>query len=99
MKDFQTTERENSGIPSLKVSYNNVFGYYIEITKTHNSRTPAHYERKQTLANAERYTTPELKDFEVKILNAEQEIYEIEVRLFNAIRQRILQFIEQIQQN
>lgn len=71
ISDFQEAERERTGIPSLKVSFNNVFGYYIEITNTHKDKVPADYERKQTLTNAERYTTPILKDFENKILSAE----------------------------
>ncbi|MDR0926229.1 MAG: DNA mismatch repair protein MutS [Ignavibacteria bacterium] len=99
LQQFQDDERATSGIPSLKVSFNNVFGYYIEITKTHKDKVPSNYERKQTLANAERYTTPSLKEFEQKILNAEFKIQEIEVRLFNEIKMQVLQYIEQIQAN
>ena len=96
---FQERERANTDIPSLKVGFNSVFGYYIEITKTHSNKAPAHYERKQTLTNAERYTTPELKEFETKILNAEFKIQEIEQRLFNEIKIKILEYVEQIQSN
>ncbi len=89
MAEFQDKERERTGIPSLKVGFNNVFGYYIEITKAHKSRAPEDYDRKQTLTNAERYITPELKEFEVKILNAEEKIAELEQALFTELRQQI----------
>src|SRR6202030_4153291 len=68
---IEARERHRTGIQSLKVRFNNVFGYYIEITKTNQHLAPADYERKQTLANAERFTTPELKDYEGKVLDAE----------------------------
>ncbi len=87
--NMQKSERETTGIPSLKVGFNNVFGYYIEITNTHRDRVPAHYIRKQTLTSAERYVTPELKEFEEKILNAEEKILELETRLFNGLRETI----------
>ncbi|HLB00787.1 MAG TPA: DNA mismatch repair protein MutS, partial [Bacteroidota bacterium] len=87
--NMQKTERERTGIASLKVGFNNVFGYYIEITNTHRDRVPAAYIRKQTLANAERYVTPELKEFEEKILNAEEKILALETRLFDALRESI----------
>ncbi len=96
---FQENERQATGIGSLKVSFNNVFGYYIEITKAHNSKAPDNYERKQTLTNAERYTTPELKEFEQKIFNAEYKITEIEQTLFARLKEKITGFIEQIQHN
>jgi DNA mismatch repair protein MutS len=75
---LQTTERERTGIPSLKVGYNRVFGYYLEITKTHRDAVPPDYERRQTLTNAERYVTPELKEYEAKILGAEDRALGIE---------------------
>ena len=82
---LETTERERTGIPSLKVRYNNVFGYYIEITKTHLDRAPADYERKQTLVGAERFTTPGLKELERKILSAESGLKELELQLFTKL--------------
>jgi len=92
-------EGENSGIPSLKVGYNSVFGYYIEITKTHKNKVPQHYERKQTLTNSERYTTPELKEIEEKILNAEEKIGELEQFLFSRLKDEISRFTKEIQSN
>ena len=79
--NLERVERERTGIRSLKVGYNKVFGYYIEITHAHRNAVPAHYIRKQTLANAERYITPELKEYETLILNADERIAEIERRL------------------
>ncbi|HEY2107066.1 MAG TPA: DNA mismatch repair protein MutS [Candidatus Binataceae bacterium] len=79
---LETRERERTGIGSLKVRYNQVFGYYLEITKAHLERAPADYERKQTLVGAERYTTPELKELERKILSAESGLKELEAELF-----------------
>ena len=73
---------------SLKVRFNNVFGYYIEISKANQHLAPSDYERKQTLVNAERFTTPELKEYEHKILSAEEKILEIEKRIFNELRQQ-----------
>ncbi len=99
IKEFQENERISTDIPSLKVSFNNVFGYFIEVTKTHIKKVPEHYERRQTLTNAERYITPELKEFEEKILNAEYKITDIEHRLFNDLQTEVSQFIEQIQFN
>jgi DNA mismatch repair protein MutS len=83
---LQTQERERTGIPSLKVGYNNVFGYYIEITNTHKDKVPAEYIRKQTLTNAERYITPELKEYEDKVLHAEEKILALETKIFNDVR-------------
>ncbi len=83
---LQKTERERTGIPSLKVSFNRVFGYYINISNAHKDKVPADYIRKQTLVNSERYITPELKEYEDKILNAEEKIYELEAELFDEIR-------------
>ena len=83
---LQQQERRRTGVPSLKVGYNNVFGYYIEITNTHKEKVPAEYIRKQTLTNAERYVTPELKEYEEKVLHAEEKILSLETRLFNEVR-------------
>jgi DNA mismatch repair protein MutS len=96
---FQEEERERSGISSLKVSLNSVFGYYIEITKVHNHKIPENYTRKQTLTNAERYITPELKEIEDKILNAEAKIVELESNIFSDLRFKIAEFTETIQKN
>jgi DNA mismatch repair protein MutS len=82
MAQLEIKEREATGITTLKVRYNKVFGYYIEVPKTRTARVPAHYIRKQTLVNAERYITEELKDFEYKVLNAEQQRAAIEYALF-----------------
>ncbi|HCA56720.1 MAG TPA: DNA mismatch repair protein MutS [Blastocatellia bacterium] len=79
---FETQERERTGIPTLKVRFNNVFGYYIEISKANLSKAPEHYERKQTLANAERFTTPQLKEWEATVLGAEDRIIRLETELF-----------------
>src|SRR6185437_4008396 len=85
---IEARERTRTGIQSLKVRFNNVFGYYIEITKANLHAAPADYERKQTLANAERFTTPELKDYERKVLDAEEKIQALEKELFTEVRQR-----------
>jgi len=82
---LEASERERTGISSLKVRYNNVFGYYIEVTKSHLERAPADYERRQTLAGAERFTTPALKEFERKILSAESGLKELELQLFTKL--------------
>ncbi len=97
--NLQKSERERTGIPSLKVSYNRVFGYYIEVSNAHKEKIPDNYIRKQTLVNSERYITPELKDYEDKILNAEEKTYELESQLFNEIRLTIADEAEHIQQN
>lgn len=85
---IETREKQRTGIQSLKVRYNNVFGYYIEISKANLHNAPADYERKQTLVNAERFTTPELKEYERKVLAAEEKILEIEKRIFAEVRQK-----------
>jgi len=85
---IEARERQRTGIQSLKVRFNNVFGYYIEITRANLHLAPADYERKQTLANAERFTTPELKDYERKVLDAEEKILALEKELFAEVRQR-----------
>jgi DNA mismatch repair protein MutS len=85
---IEARERQRTGIQSLKVRFNNVFGYYIEITRANQHLAPADYERKQTLANAERFTTPELKDYERKVLDAEDKILTLEKELFSDVRKR-----------
>lgn len=99
ISNLQQKERERTGIPSLKVGFNNVFGYYIDISNAHKSKVPEDYIRKQTLVNSERYITPELKTFEEKILNAEEKIGELEYQLFNEIRNLIALEAEAIQTN
>lgn len=96
---LQQKERERTGIPSLKVSFNNVFGYYIDVSHTHKNKIPDNYIRKQTLVNSERYITPELKEYEDKILNAQEKINELEQQLFNEIRTAVANEAEIIQQN
>ncbi len=97
--EFQESERKKTGITSLKVGFNSVFGYYIEVTKTHEERVPESYIRKQTLVGSERYITPELKEYEEKILSAESEIEEIEQRIFNSLCDKILTEVQNIQTN
>jgi DNA mismatch repair protein MutS len=97
--EYQKTERAKTGITSLKVGFNRVFGYYIEVTKTHQDRVPESYIRRQTLVGSERYITPELKEYEEKILSAESEIEEIELRIFNDICEKILLNVQDIQTN
>jgi DNA mismatch repair protein MutS len=87
---IETRERERTGIASLKVRFNNIFGYYIEVSKANLAHVPRDYDRKQTLVNAERFTTPELKELETKILEAESKILEIERRLYEEIRQTVI---------
>ncbi|HSI89142.1 MAG TPA: DNA mismatch repair protein MutS, partial [Pyrinomonadaceae bacterium] len=83
---FESGERERTGVANLKVRFNNVFGYYIEVTKANAGRVPDDYERRQTLANAERYTTPQLKEWEQKVLGAEEKICELESQIFDRVR-------------
>lgn len=99
LEELKLSERERTGIPSLKISYNKVFGYYIEITKTHQDRVPEEYIRKQTLVNSERYITPELKEYEEKILTAESKIGQIEAELFTELCFDVLKESEKIQSN
>ena len=94
---LQQRERERTGIPSLKVGFNKVFGYYLEVTHTHTGRVPADYERRQTLSTAERYVTPELKDYEARVLGAEERMGVREAELFGALRSLVAQAIERIQ--
>lgn len=94
---IEARERGRTGISSLKVKFNNVFGYFIEISNANKDRVPANYERKQTLVNSERYTTPELKEYETKVLGAEERILELESQLFTELRKQIAQEIRRIQ--
>lgn len=96
---LQQTERERTGIPSLKVNFTNVFGYYIDVSNAHKNKIPENYIRKQTLVNSERYITPELKEYEDKILNAQEKINELESQLFNEIRAIVANEAETIQKN
>jgi DNA mismatch repair protein MutS len=99
LADIQKREIERTGISSLKVSYNKVFGYYLEVTNAHKDRVPPEWIRKQTLVNAERYITEELKIYEEKILSAEDKISVIEFRLFQELVETALGYLTQIQQN
>ncbi len=102
-KDFliniQQREAENTGISSLKISYNNVFGYYLEVTNSHKNKVPAEWIRKQTLANAERYITPELKEYEESITGAEEKILSIEAELYNKLLLEMQDYIAPLQVN
>jgi DNA mismatch repair protein MutS len=94
---IQQREVENTGIPSLKIGFNNVFGYYLEVTNTHKDKVPTEWMRKQTLANAERYITPELKEYEEKILGAVEKILTLETNLYNELLISLLDYIQPIQ--
>ncbi|HEX8150134.1 MAG TPA: DNA mismatch repair protein MutS [Pyrinomonadaceae bacterium] len=94
---IESRERARSGINSLRVRFNNVFGYFIEVSKSVAARVPADYERRQTLANAERYTTPELKEWEQKVLGAEGRILEIETRIFGEVRAQVARETRRLQ--
>lgn len=96
---LQEREVQRTGISSLKVAYNKVFGYYLEVTHAHKNRVPEDWIRKQTLVNAERYITPELKEYEDKILNAEEQIFQIEARMFNEMVLVAGEYVGAIQQN
>ena len=96
---IQQRESEQTGIPSLKIGYNNVFGYYIEVRNTHKDKVPPEWVRKQTLANAERYITQELKEYEEKILGAEDKILVLEAQLYAELVQAVGEFIPAIQLN
>lgn len=94
---YQAEETEQSGIPSLKVGFNKVFGYYLEVTNTHREKVPERYIRKQTLKNAERYITPELKEYEEKVLTADEKAKELEYELFIELRQAVAERRRQMQ--
>jgi len=97
LADFQAREIERTGIPSLRTGFNNVFGYYIEVTNTHHDRVPPHYVRKQTLKNAERYITDELKKYETEVLTARDKAIAREQELFEVIRQHAVEHIQPLQ--
>ncbi len=94
---LEEEERKNTGIPSLKVGYNRVFGYYLEVTKTHQDKVPEAYIKKQTLVNADRYISPQLKEYEVKVLGAEERIKSLEYELFSEIRDTLFQKVNLMQ--
>ncbi|MBD2768483.1 DNA mismatch repair protein MutS [Hymenobacter sp. BT664] len=96
---LQQREQRNTGISSLRVAYNKVFGYYLEVTNAHKDKVPASWIRKQTLVNAERYVTEELKTYEEKILNAEEQLFAIEQRIYTDLVLAALDFVPHIQQN
>lgn len=96
---IQQTESQRTGIPSLKVAFNNVFGYYLEVTNTHKDKVPPEWIRKQTLANAERYITPELKEYEEKILGAEEKIASLELQIYDALIDKLQTALGRMQQN
>ena len=98
LKEFEEKERKSTGISSLKVSYNNVFGYYIEVTKSHYSKVPDRYIRKQTLVNSERFITEDLKEKEEIILNAHERLSLLELKLFNEFRETLLPNLEKIKE-
>lgn len=89
LREFEERERARTGIQKLRVGYNQIFGYYIEVTKANLDKVPGHYERKQTLVGAERFTTPELKEFEMKILAAKEKIEELEKSLFEGVCEQV----------
>ncbi|HOZ75970.1 MAG TPA: DNA mismatch repair protein MutS [Flavobacterium sp.] len=99
LEGIETRESQNTGISSLKISFNNVFGYYIEVRNTHKDKVPAEWIRKQTLVNAERYITEELKEYETKILGAEEKIYKLELELFEQLVNWLSTYIKQVQTN
>jgi len=99
LMELQKREAEATGIPSLKIAFNNVFGYYLEVTHTHKDKVPADWLRKQTLVNAERYITPELKEYEEQILGAEEKIHALESKLFTELVFSLSEYIKPIQLN
>ncbi|MDP5027132.1 MAG: DNA mismatch repair protein MutS [Flavobacterium sp.] len=99
LEELEQRESAASGIPSLKISFNNVFGYYIEVRNTHKDKVPAEWIRKQTLVNAERYITEELKEYESKILGAEEKIHQLENQLFEQLVNWIATYIKHVQLN
>lgn len=98
LQEMEERERRETGIKFLKISYNKVFGYFIEVRNSGKDLVPSHYIRKQTLANSERFITPELKDFETKILGATEKIIQIEFHLFLEIREILMSYLEDIQE-
>src|SRR5690606_25174077 len=96
---MQQAETSATGISSLKIGFNNVFGYYLEVTNLHKEKVPQSWIRKQTLTNAERYITPELKEYEEKIMGAEDKILDIELRIFENLLNDLFDYITPIQTN
>ena len=97
MAELEVRERERTGIKNLKIGYNKVFGYYLEVTKSNLDAVPQDYIRKQTLVNAERFITPELKEWEAEITGAQDRCIELEYQLFLELRQRVAGEIERVQ--
>jgi len=97
LERYQAEEAERTGIPNLKVGFNRVFGFYLEVTNAHAGRVPENYVRKQTLKNAERYITPELKEYEARVLNAEERIKDLEYQLFLEVRAEVERHVARIQ--
>ena len=97
LKSLQQKECEATGIPSLKVGFNNIFGYYFEVYNTHKDKVPQEWVRRQTLTNAERYITPELKEYEDKILGAEERILALEMKLYNQLMAAVTEYVQPIQ--
>jgi DNA mismatch repair protein MutS len=96
LSEMETQEKVKTGIASLKIRYNNVFGYYIEVTNTHADKVPSHYMRKQTLTNAERYCTPELIELEKKVLSAQSRRAELEYEIFDLVRRKVLEMAPEL---
>ncbi len=96
--EYQTRQIEESGITSLKVGYTKVFGYYLEVTNVHKDKIPAHFIRKQTLKNAERYITDELKQYETKVISADEQALALEVELFQELRNQVAEHLDELQQ-
>lgn len=99
LEDIQNRECLSTGIPSLKISFNNVFGYFLEVRNTHKDKVPVEWIRKQTLTNAERYITEELKEYESKILGAEEKIFALESQIYQSLLLSLTDFIQSVQQN
>lgn len=99
LAQLQQKESASTGISSLRIGFNNVFGYYLEVTNAHKNKVPAEWTRKQTLANAERYITPELKDYEEKITGAEEKILQLEIQLYESLLNELLDYISPVQTN
>jgi len=99
LAQLQQQEADRTGIPSLKIGFNNVFGYYLEVTNAHKDKVPASWMRKQTLTNAERYITPELKEYEEKIMGAEEKILRIELELYDALLNELYDYLAPVQTN
>ena len=99
LTELQQKEAEKTGISSLKIGFNNVFGYYLEVTNSHKNKVPAEWMRKQTLTSAERYITAELKEYEEKITGAEEKILKIELELFEALLNELSDYLAPVQTN